>query len=235
MLIDDDRKIYIQTSAINGFSIYLPNNLPVVKSPILKDVETDFFSYLYLFMKYIDDYQSKKAEMFFDIVKDEQAIYDFAVFLNYFTDCSKLTYEYSTFKINDKEYINFENIEFFMEVITILHHRDKSGKAEYKPANKLAEEMMKEFERRKKAIQDKISKSQKDKGTGLLEIISTISARHPSLNVLNIVNLNYYQIIDQYKRLLQIDKYTPCLYGNATEEYIKSNKVEHYSAKLVNE
>jgi hypothetical protein len=235
MIIDEDKKIYIQTSAINGFPIHLEKGLPSIKAPKLKDVEDNFFFYLYLFMKYIDAYEEKKSNMFFDIVKDEKSVYEFMFFLNYFTDCSKMKYENSTFKINDKDYLNFENIEFFMEVITILHHRDKSSKVEYKPANKLAEEMMKEFERRKKAIQDKISKSQKDKGTGLLEIISTISARHPSLNVLNIVNLNYYQIIDQYKRLLQIDKYTPCLYGNATEEYIKSNKVEHYSAKLVNE
>lgn len=235
MIIDEDKKIYIQTSALNGFSIYLSKNLPIIKLPSLKDVESDFFSYLYLFMKYIDDYENKKGDMFFDIVSNEQSILEFGMFLNHFTDCTNLTYENSTFKFNDNQYVNFENFELFMETITILHHRNKEGKATYKPANSLAEQMMAEFERRKKAIQDKISKTQKDKGTGLLEIISTISARHPSLNLLNIVNLNYYQIIDQYKRLLQIDKYTPCLYGNATEEYIKSNKVEHYSAKLINE
>jgi hypothetical protein len=34
---------------------------------------------------------------------------------------------------------------------------------------------------------------------------------------------------------MSIDKYTPCLYGNATEEYINKNNVKHYVEKIENE
>jgi hypothetical protein len=65
--------------------------------------------------------------------------------------------------------------------------------------------------------------------------MSTVCARHPSINPINIGQLNYYQVVEQYKRLMKIDDYTPCLYGNATEEYVKKNNIKHYSQKIINE
>jgi hypothetical protein len=43
--------------------------------------------------------------------------------------------------------------------------------------------------------------------TDILDIISAISCKHPSLNILNIKNLTIYQLMDQLKRLNMIDEY----------------------------
>ena len=43
--------------------------------------------------------------------------------------------------------------------------------------------------------------------TQLTDIISSVCAKHPSINLLNVGNMTIYQIINQYKRLNYIDDY----------------------------
>lgn len=43
--------------------------------------------------------------------------------------------------------------------------------------------------------------------TDILDIISAVSSKHPSINLFNIQNLTMYQLIDQFKRLNMIDDY----------------------------
>lgn len=232
--MEDWLRNYIKTNALNGVSMKLGNNLPSVKMPSIKDVGEDIFPYLFLFTKYIDLYDELKDDMYFEIVASENNILDFTILLRYFTDISNLTYRNSTFVYDKDTYITFDNISLFMQVIKVIHHRDKKSDY-YKHSNSLVDKMLERARKHKKEIAERKAKLNvdKDDDIGFSEITSTISARHPSINLLNIKELNYYQIIDQYKRLIQIDKYNPVLVGNATEEYVKDLK--HYSSKLVND
>lgn len=225
---------YVKTNALNGISMRIGNNLPIIKMPCIKDID-DVYPYLFLFTKYIEMYDEKKDDMFFDLIVDENTQLDFALFLRYFTDIESLVYDRSTFIYDNKTYINLENIGVFMQVIKVLHHRDKKEDY-YEYGNSLVDKMLKRAHEAKKKIAEekaklKLKNKNSDDETGFAEIQSTVSARHPSINLITIKELNYYQILDQYKRLLEIDKYMPVMNGNATEDYVKGLK--HYSSKLV--
>jgi hypothetical protein len=227
---------YIKTNAFNGLNIKVGNNLPTIKMPCIKDLD-DIYTYLFLFTKYIELYNEKKDDMYFDLMADEASKLDFALFLNYFTDIESLDFDNSTFIYGEKTYINYENIGLFMQVIKVLHHRDRKQDY-YTYSNSLVDRMLKRAHEAKKKIEEERAKlkaksKNSDNDSGFLEIQSTLSARHPSLNIIVMKELNYYQILEQYKRLLEIDKYTPVLNGNATEEYVK--KLKHYSSKLVDD
>jgi hypothetical protein len=229
--MEDSVKTYIQTNALHGFDIFLGESIPILRCPPLNEIGKNFLLYLYYVNKHVDLYDDYKANVYDKLIASEDTLQDFVNFINFFVISEKTIFKNDSFVFDESKIINRDNIELIMDTIKILHHRDRKDD-NYKPSNKIAEEMMRRARELKKEIESKVSR--KD-GTGFLEISSTVSARHPSINLLNITQLNYFQIIDQYKRLISIDKYTPCLYGNATEEYIKSNNVKHYSEKLINE
>ncbi|MGI6079130.1 MAG: hypothetical protein ACOYCB_13420, partial [Fastidiosipilaceae bacterium] len=166
-----------------------------------------------------------------NIIFQDDYLNTFVSLLYFFFEIEDIKLKDYKFFINDINFIDDKNISLFMEALRVLHHFDKKDD-DYVPVNKIAAEMMERARKLKKEMEEKI---QNKDGISFLEISSTVSARHPSLNPTNIGQLNYYQIIDQYKRLMMIDIYTPCLYGNATEEYIKANNVKHYSTKIINE
>jgi hypothetical protein len=167
------------------------------------------------------------------LFSNPEAFKEFITILYFFFDVEELDLIDGKIVLNktNNNFIDEKNIGLFMEALRVLHHFDKKDD-DYKPLNKIAAEMMERARKLRKEVESKIKN--KD-GVGFLEIMSTVSARHASINPTNIKQLNYYQIIDQYKRLLMIDMYLPCLYGNATEEYIKNNNVKHYSVKIENE
>jgi hypothetical protein len=227
---------YIKLNALNSREIKIGNNLPVIKMPCIKDIE-DIYTYLYFFSKYIELYNDKKEEMFYEITESEENILDFMLFLRFFTNVDNLCFDKSTFIFDENIHINLENIGLFMQCIKVLHHRDKKEDY-YTYGNTLVDKMLKRANEAKKRIAEQKAKmnlknKNSDDESGFAEIQSTVSGRHNSINLLNINELNYYQILDQYKRLMEIDKYMPVLNGNATEEYVKNLK--HYSSKLVNE
>jgi hypothetical protein len=226
---------YIKTNALMGVDIKLGENLPTIKMPSIKDIG-DIYPYLYLFTKYIGLYDDKKKGMFLDLSIDEASILDFGLFLNFFTNVDNLRFDESRFTFGGSTNINIDNIETFMKAIRILHHADKESDY-YIYKNSLVDKMLKRAKEAKKRIEEEKAKireknNKMNEESGFAEILSTVSARHPSINLLNISELNYYQIIEQYKRLIEIDKYQPVLNGNATEEYLK--ELKHYSSKLIN-
>ena len=232
--MDKNKRTYIELNAFRGKLIRLTDNLPFVKMPSLDELGDGLYSYLYFFTTYINQYKTNKKDIYFSIIENDDSKLKFISFLNFITDCSELVLVKSTFQINDTCYINYENIHVFMDVMEVLHHMSKADDNEkkYTHSSSLVDNMLAEAEKRKQKIIEATQKNDDD-NSGFLELVSTISARHSSLNVLNIGQLNYYQLIDQYKRLMMIDKYTPCLYGNATEEYIKENNVKHYGSKII--
>lgn len=67
----------------------------------------------------------------------------------------------------------------------------------------------------------------------LNDIISSVSAKHPSINFFNIGNLTMYQLIDQYKRLNAIDEFyisIKSLLAGASKDEVK---VRHWGEKLL--
>lgn len=239
-------KTLIKTNAFLGYNIALDENMGLFKCPKIDDLKEDLMYYIYFFNKYIELYEDEedKSNFYYTLFKQEEYIQEFASMLSFFFDVERINLENGKLYVGEKEFqdenknpiiikyfLDQNNTPIFMECLRVLHHLDKKDD-DYKPANKIAAEMMARAKKLKREMEAKIKN--KD-GIGFLEIMSTVSARHASINPINIGQLNYYQIIDQYKRLLMIDSWTPCLYGNATEEYIKKNNVKHYSLKIINE
>ncbi|MDD4779006.1 MAG: hypothetical protein PHT02_00185 [Tissierellia bacterium] len=229
--LEDNLKTLIKTNAFLGYNIIIEENMGFFKCPRIDDLKENLMIYIYLFNKYIDLYEDDKSSFYYVLFLNEKYFQEFASMLYFFFQTEQIKLKDQKLYFNEKNFMDENNISIFMESLRVLHHFDKKND-DYKPANKIAAEMMARARKLKKEMEAKIK--QKD-GIGFLEIMSTVSARHASINPTNIGQLNYYQIIDQYKRLMMIDIYTPCLYGNATEEYIKKNNVKHYSLKIINE
>jgi len=239
VLLNEVSRTYIKLDALLGNEIILDDNLPNIKMPRIKDI-AGVLTYVYLFSTYIELYDEKKSSMFSDISDSSKARLEFAMFLKYFTNIETLEYRDCKFMYSDDVYISVENISVFMQVIKIIHNRDKKQDY-YTYTNSLVDKHLQRVQEAKKRIAEQkkmgsksTNKSNDDNGyTGLHEIISTVSARHPSLSLLKLNELNYYQLLDQYNRLLKIDEHVPVLHGNATEEYVKNLK--HYSSEIINE
>ena len=124
-----------------------------------------------------------------------------------------------------------------MDIVKIMHHFESDDYLDEYLVNKnnpKVQELIakiKEGRRRKKEAE---KNSRGKDGIGLLEIVSSVCARHPSINPTNIKQLNYYQLIDQFKRLNLIDSYNlstaTLASGNLSEEGRKN--IKHYSEKV---
>lgn len=229
--MDDNIKTFIKTNAFLGYRIIIDENMGYFQCPKIDDLKENLMTYIYFVNRFIELYEDDKNNFYINILSNEQNFQEFASMLYMFLDTKETKFKDYKFYLNENNFMNESNVTIFMETLRILHHFDKKDD-DYLPLNKIAAEMIARARKLKKEMQAKIK--QQD-GVGFLEIISTVSARHASINPTNIGQLNYFQILDQYKRLMMIDMYTPCLYGNATEEYIKNNKVRHYSLKFSNE
>lgn len=227
--MEDAVKTYIKTNAFLGMEINLGENLPVIKCPTIKELGDKFLIYLSYATKYIELYDEKKHGVYFEIIKDENSIAEFAFFVKFFAKFNELGFKGGDFLFDDWV-INYENITLFVETIRVLHHGDK--KYDNYKVSAIAQKHIDRARKAKKKVEAQISMKN---NISLHEIMSAICARHPSINPLNIADLSYYQLIEQYKRLGSIDKYMPCLYGNATEDYIKKNNVSHYVSKIEND
>ncbi|MFA7204596.1 MAG: hypothetical protein WC188_12915 [Candidatus Caldatribacteriota bacterium] len=229
--MNEGLKYIIKNNAFYGYKIIVDENIGFIKCPKMDDLQETMLLYISLVADCINIYEDNKDNYYYLMLSDEHYFQNFLSVLHFFIQIEKINFIDNKIYFNDENFIDENNIILFMETLRILHHYDKKDD-DYLPANKIAAEMMKRAKKLKKEMEAKIKS--KD-GIGFLEISSTVSARHPSINPTNIGQLNYYQIIEQYKRLMMIDAYTPCLYGNATEEYIKKNNVKHYHSKIINE
>lgn len=222
-------KHIIKNNSFYGYKIIVDENMGYFRSPTMDDLEENIVFYISIIHQYIEIYEDDKENFYLTVFTDELHIQNFVYLLKFFFNIETLNYVDGKIYFNDVNYIDNDNIGIFMEALRIIHHLDKKSD-DYEPENEVAVEMIKRSRELKKEMEKKIKS--KD-GTGFLEISSTICARHPSINPTNIGKMNYFQIIDQFKRLGMIDLYSPCIYGNATEEYIK--KIDHYSSKIINQ
>lgn len=227
--MDENIKYIIKNNAFYGYRILIDENMGFIKCPKIDDINENLLIYISLVNRFIATYEDDKEIFYETIFSNDQNIQEFASMVYFFFETEQIKYSNGKLFFNKGNFIDDTNICLLMEALRVIHHLDKKDD-DYKPANKIAAEMIARAKKLKREVESKIKN--KD-GVGFLEISSAVSARHSSINPSNIGQLNYYQIIDQYKRLMMIDDYIPCLYGNATEEYAK--KVKHYSVKIINE
>jgi RNA processing factor Prp31 len=77
-----------------------------------------------------------------------------------------------------------------------------------------------------------INKDKEDDGIEIIDIISSICARHYNCNFKDIAQLTIYQVVNMFKRLHKLDEYFMNL--NALVQHGNSAGVElkHYTSKL---
>jgi len=120
--------------------------------------------------------------------------------------------------------INRDNFLVFVEVVRKQNGIERPPKLVYK--NDIAKQMAEKF----KELRAKYNK--KDDETTLVDIISAICAKHESINLINVMDLTIYQIMDSFKRLNLIDNYTltyeALLHGAKSDDI----KLKHWSEKI---
>jgi hypothetical protein len=102
--------------------------------------------------------------------------------------------------INEQRYINKENFQIITNILKQQNCISLESKKKCKPKNATARSHLKKLKQIK-------AKESKKKSNEIPNIISAVSAKHPSINFFNIGNLTMYQLIDTYKRLNMIDDY----------------------------
>lgn len=247
-MLDENIKYLIELNASLNNRFVIDDSLGEMHCPTLNELRSDFSFYSYFTSKFLDLYEDNKDEFYKNITHDNKVTQEFCILISYYKENKNVYFDKGSFyvlnykaKESEKDIdeesikinlINESNVDIFMGAISVLNWRSKGSK-EYKPANKIAEEMMKRADELKKKL--KKNKDNK-KGIGMLEIISSVCARHPSLNLINIKELNYYQIIDQFHRLQMLDDYgmsaNALSSGSLSEEGVKKMSEKHYTDEI---
>lgn len=131
------------------------------------------------------------------------------------------------FSVGDSGLIHVSNFNFFIEILMMQNCIKSKDSNEKYPNDKV-----KEYMQRIKALKEKYQKNYGGGGVDITDIISSVSAKHPSLNLLNVGEMTIYQVYDQYKRLNKIDEYeislNSLMHGAAKEDV----QLSHWSSKI---
>ena len=121
-----------------------------------------------------------------------------------------------------KNSINKSNFNFFIDILRKQNCVNQESK-KMTPKNEAQKKM---FIKLKKA-RAKYNKQDNN----VIDIISSVCAKHPSISLFNVGELSMYQLIDQYKRLNAIDEYfisiNSLMHGASNDDI----KVKHWSSK----
>lgn len=119
------------------------------------------------------------------------------------------------------------NEESFYKIANIILIQNCIKRKKYQIKSKREKEYL-ELVRKAKEKYKNVLDSESDDFT--LDIISSVCAKHPSINFFNVGELTFYQLIDQFNRLNYIDEYfinIKSLLAGA-----KDVKVNHWSRKI---
>jgi len=238
--MDNNIKSYIKTNVFLGKTFLVDEKIGELYCPKISEVN-ELFLYNHYLNTFVDLYEDDKKIFFSKIISSEKLINEFMMLISYFKPKTQISFIKNIFFIEgtienkniSTNYIDKNNFNIFMDSLKVMHYLDKDTD-NYKPANKIAQEMLERAKKLKKEIQEKVKK--KD-GIGFLEIMSSVCARHNSINPLNINQLNYFQILEQYYRLLKVDNYEINMMAmtNGTLSEQGSKKIKHYSTPIKNE
>ena len=135
---------------------------------------------------------------------DQRLIDKISIAISFFTNKN---FKYSTDKnefvcIEDDEIVATIPLEFYGQVADFILQRNgiNKPKEEEKPKfkNKLAEEL---YYRSLKAEEKKVKENKINNDLELPNIISAVTAKHNSLNIINIWDITIYQLYDQFQRM----------------------------------
>jgi len=117
--------------------------------------------------------------------------------------------------------------DIFYGIIGIILDQNVINKKKYQIKSKKEKEY---YEMVKKAKEKYKKYLDSENDSLILDIISSVGAKHPSLNIFNIGKLTIYQLFDQFHRLNYIDEYYISIKSMlAGAENIK---LEHWSRKI---
>lgn len=126
--------------------------------------------------------------------------------------------------------LNHENFHTFINII-----RDQNGIKERE--DKILTKKERDYKEMVREAREKHKEYIKHIGnandTDLLDLISALSSKHPSLNLLNIWELTVYQLIDQFKRLNMIDDYSVGIDSLLAGASKKDVQLIHWSKKFI--
>ena len=114
--------------------------------------------------------------------------------------------------------INYEEIKKIIKLQNCIKEVEKKS------------EKVRKFEDRLAVMRKKYGKENE---TTLVEILSAISAKHPSINLLNIGELTIFQIYNQLNRLSMIEAYQfnfDCMINGASSD--DASKTKHWSSRI---
>lgn len=203
--------------------------------PTIKDIES-LSTYLYLISKYCDFYDEPNA--FIELHDNPETSFELIKLITMFTDYGEVIYieKFNMYACGTKMKIDANNFNIFLGTIKIAHH--KMEKNEYVfSSNEKSRMMMLEAKKRKKALQrrqeeqerkNRSKKSYDPQGLRLHKLVAAVCARHPSINNLNVKELTYYQLIDNFHMVNNIDKFDMDI-RSAIAGASKDGKITHYT------
>lgn len=141
----------------------------------------------------------------------------FILFEGDFEHLDEIPHENIRGVISDKTFPQV--LEVIQQVCCIYDKEDDVEEQHFK--NSLAKKL---FEKMRKAAKEQASKKKADPNFTIPNIISKVSARHPSLNLLNIWNLTIFQLMDTFASLqsdaaYEIDKTRVSVWGDEKKQF----------------
>ena len=100
----------------------------------------------------------------------------------------------------------------------------------YNFANVKAKEIQKKIKENKKRVQE--IKNKQNENPELVDLISAFCSKHPSINLFDVWQLTYYQLLDQLTRLQLIEEYEFGLKSILAGADSKKIKINHWVSKL---
>jgi len=117
------------------------------------------------------------------------------------------------------------NFNFFIDILkqqNCINNEKNKVKVENDAQKKFMEQLRK--------MKDKYKSHKKEQD--IVDIMSAVSSKHPSINVFNVGELTIYQLIDSYKRLNKIDDYFLSYKSILAGGDPKEINIKHWAEKL---
>lgn len=204
--------------------------------PVLDEIELLSY-YTYLVGKYCKYYNNIGAFSELHENADGALTSDIIELIKTFTKYDKVIYSNGAYYCDTVLKIDENNFNSFIGAIKIAHHLiDKEEY--YLPKNDVARTYMLEAMKRKKDLEERqreeSSKAVKSgmkeapRGLQMSKLISSLCAKHPSINPINVGQLTYYQLLDQFYMLANIESFEIGM-QSAFAGAAGDSKVKHYT------
>ena len=126
---------------------------------------------------------------------------------------------------NQENILYQNNFNFFIDILkqqNCINNEKNKVKVENDAQKKFMEQLRK--------MKDKYKSHKKEQD--IVDIMSAVSSKHPSINVFNVGELTIYQLIDSYKRLNKIDDYFLSYKSILAGGDPKEINIKHWAEKL---